>query len=126
MLARVTSLVSVDNEFSLWLEGELNRRNWRPADLARAAGLPQATVGNILNGNREVGAKVAAAIAQALDIPADIVFRRAGLLPSQSGPMADPSFQEIADIMRNMNEDERREVVEYALWRYQRRIGENT
>lgn len=124
MLAGVTRLVSVDNEFSLWLEGEMNARNWRPADLARAAGLPQATLGNILNGNREVGAKVAAAIAQALDMPADVVFRSAGLLPSQPGPDRDPSFQEITDIMRNMTREERREIVEYALWRFRRWNGE--
>lgn len=123
MLAGVTKLVSVDNGFTRWLEEELNARNWRPADLARAADLPQPTVGNILNGNREIGAKVAVAVAQALDIPADLVFRKAGLLPDAPGPERDPSFQEIIEIMRNMTEDERREIVAYALFRYRRTGG---
>jgi len=121
MLAGVTGLVSVDNGFSHWLESELDARSWRPADLARAAGLPQATVGNILNGNRELGLKTAVALALALDVPADMVLRRAGLLPPQPGPERDPSFQEIAEIMRGMSPDERREVVDYALWRFRRR-----
>ena len=69
MLAGVTGLVSVDNGFSHWLESELDARSWRPADLARAAGLPQATVGNILNGNRELGLKTAVALALALTCP---------------------------------------------------------
>lgn len=61
------------------------------------------------------------ALALALDVPADMVLRRAGLLPPQPGPERDPSFQEIAEIMRGMSPDERREVVDYALWRFRRR-----
>ena len=111
---------AVEEGFSVWLEKELAARRWRPADLARAAGLSNATVTRVLNGDRKAGADVALAIARGLNVSADLVFRRAGLLPSQSGPERDPAFQEIVEIMRGMTEEERREIVDYALFRFRR------
>jgi transcriptional regulator with XRE-family HTH domain len=64
-----------------FLEAELVRRNWRPADLARAAGVPDATISHILNGSRRAGPEVCNALARALDEPPERVFRLAGLLP---------------------------------------------
>jgi transcriptional regulator with XRE-family HTH domain len=64
-----------------YLEGELQRRNWRPADLARAAGVPDATLSHILNGSRRAGPEVCNAVARALDEPPEKIFRIAGLLP---------------------------------------------
>lgn len=109
------------NGFADWLEEELSARAWKPADLARASRLSNATISRILNGDRNAGSDVALAIAKGLNLSADLVFRRAGLLPPQPGPERDPSFQEIAEIMRGMSPDERREVVDYALWRFRRR-----
>lgn len=110
------------NNFSIWLEEQLELRGWRPSDLATAAGLSNATISRVLNGDRRAGPEVATAIAKALSLPPEFVFRQVGLLPAQGhvdGPS--PSFQEIAEIMRNMTEDERREVVEYALFRFRRK-----
>lgn len=109
--------------FSSWLELELTARNWKPADLAARANVAQATISNILNNNREVGHRTALAIAKALNVPPDYVYRQAGILPDTAGPERDPSFQEILDIMRNLPPEERREILDYALYRY-RRLGE--
>jgi len=111
------------NGFADWLEEELAARGWKPADLARASKLSNATVSRILNGERNAGPDVALAIAKGLNLSADFVFRRAGLLPPQPGSERDPSFQEIVEIMRNMTEAERREIVDYALFRYRRHNG---
>jgi transcriptional regulator with XRE-family HTH domain len=108
-------------DFSVWLELQLGARGWRPADLATAAGLPNATITRILNGERRAGPDVATAIAQAFDLSPEFVFRRAGLLPESPGPERDLSFQEMSEIMRNMTADERRDVIEYALFRLRRR-----
>ena len=108
------------NGFVEWLDGELAARNWRPADLARASNVSTGAISHIYSGARSIGPDVANAIARGLDVPADLVFRKAGLLPESPGPERDPSFQEITDIMRNMTEAERREIVAYALFRFRR------
>jgi hypothetical protein len=41
-------------------------------------------------------------------------------LPDLPGPERDATFREILDVVRNMTVDERREVLEYALYRYRR------
>jgi len=114
--------VSTDN-FSAWLEDELSARNWRPADLAKQAGLPQATISNILNGNREVGHKVAVLIADALELSPVYVFRRAGLLPPEENAPSDFTYEEIKEIMNSLPPAERREIVDYALFRFRRHKG---
>lgn len=111
--------VSIEN-FAGWLESELAARNWRPADLAKRSALPQATISNILNGNRDIGPKVAVMIADALELSPVYVFRRAGLLPPEEGTPADFSFDEILEIMKNLPPAERREIVDYALFRFRR------
>jgi hypothetical protein len=65
-----------------YLEKELAGRSWRPADLARAARLPDATISHILNGSRRAGPEVCNALARALDEPPERIFRLAGLLPA--------------------------------------------
>lgn len=72
-----------------FLKTELARRNWRPADLARAAGVPDATISHILNGSRRAGPDLCNAFAHALDETPERIFRLAGLLP----PMA-PAVEE--------------------------------
>ena len=110
-------------EFSLWLENQITVRGWRPADLAKAAELPAATVARVLNGDRNAGPEVATAIAKALSLSPEFVFRQAGLLPEIIPADPDPTFEEIAEILRGMTPEERRDVVDYALWRLRRRNG---
>jgi transcriptional regulator with XRE-family HTH domain len=73
-------ILTVDNLIN-WLEDQLNKRGWRPADLARTANIPDATLSNILNQNRKAGPDVCNAIAKALNEPPEKIFRLAGLLP---------------------------------------------
>jgi len=73
-------------EFITWLEEELNRRDWQPADLARKANLGNSTITRILGETRKAGPEVCVAIAQALGEPPEKVFRLAGLLPPSPEP----------------------------------------
>lgn len=65
-----------------WLLQQLHGRDWRAADLAHRAGITEATLSRILSGKRKAGPEVCAALADALQVPAEQVFRIAGLLPS--------------------------------------------
>lgn len=108
------------NGFVQWLDEELAQRNWRQADLARAAGISTGALSHIYSGARSIGPDVANAIAKGLNLPPDFVFRQAGLLPEIPGPDRDPTLTEIIEVMRNLPPDERREVLDYALFRYKR------
>lgn len=109
--------------FVQWLDEELARRNWRPADLARVGGISTGSLSHIYSGARSIGPDVANAIAKAFKIPPDTVFRHAGLLPESPTPGGDSIRQELDEILRNMTYEERRDVADYALWRFRQRNG---
>lgn len=71
------------DELVIWLEGELEERGWSIRELGRQAGLSHVTIANILNGSRNPGERFCRAIAHALRVPIEEVFRRAGLLPPE-------------------------------------------
>lgn len=108
-------------DFSVWLEDQLVSRGWRPIDLANAAGLPNATVTRILNGDRRAGPDAANAIAKGLNLPAEMIFRAAGLLPPEPTQEENLTFQQVLSIMRQMSPDERQEILDYALFRLRRK-----
>lgn len=70
-----------ENPFAEWLKGELAAREWNQADLVRHVDVTSAAISRILSGERNAGPDVCNAIAQALQLPADLVFRKAGILP---------------------------------------------
>jgi transcriptional regulator with XRE-family HTH domain len=68
--------------FSDWLLNELKSRDMSQSDLARIAGLGRGTISNIMNGTRNVGQDTLTAIARALRLPPETVFRAAGIFPA--------------------------------------------
>lgn len=72
--------------FSEWLRKQLKDKRWRQADLARAANLDPAVISNLVNEIRGPGEDTCTAIARALDLPPETVFRAAGLLPPVATP----------------------------------------
>jgi len=67
--------------FPEWLLSKLDELKWKQADLVRESKLDSAVVSNIINGKRKVGKVTATAIAHALQLPPELVFEKAGLLP---------------------------------------------
>lgn len=68
----------------MWLQKEIEKRGWKQADLARAAQLDSAVISNLINERRKPGEESCTAIAHALQIPAEQVFRAAGILPKSN------------------------------------------
>ena len=68
-------------DFSAWLQKQLDDREWRPTELARRANMSDAAVSRIMRGERKADPDSLIAIAKALKIPAEQVFRAAGILP---------------------------------------------
>lgn len=73
-------------DFPEWLNDELQQRGWTQADLARKSGLTTAGISRILSGQRDPGPEALIAIAEALKLPPEHVFRKAGLLPEEGTP----------------------------------------
>jgi transcriptional regulator with XRE-family HTH domain len=84
-----------------WIVQELEQRSWRAADLAHRAGITEATLSRILSGKRKAGPEVCAALADAFQVPAEQVFRLAGLLPSV--PDADEQEDEALGLFRRLD-----------------------
>ena len=89
------------SSFGKWLGGELSRREWRQADLAHRAGLTNGTVSRIMKGSRRAGPEVCRALAAALDMPPEHVFRMAGLLPPDPAPVQEE--QEALGLFRRLD-----------------------
>lgn len=97
-------------EFIVWLEEELKKRDWQPADLAKKANLGNSTVTRILGGTRKAGPDVCVSIAQALGIPAEKVFRIARLLPQT--PESSPAEQDLIYSFRQLSKEQQKFVID--------------
>ncbi len=71
-------------DFTTWLQAEMDKHQWSQADLARYADLSRAVINKLLNGRTYPQPTTLDAIARALKIPAETIYRRAGLLPRAS------------------------------------------
>lgn len=87
------------NTFSEWLLMTLENKEWSQADLARAAKVSRSAISEIISGNRQVGKSTATAIAHALKLPPEQVFRAAGLLPPETeDPWADEMAHKLSQL----------------------------
>jgi transcriptional regulator with XRE-family HTH domain len=105
------------NDFGKWLEQEMEKREWNASILARKSGIDAGNLSRVITGVRNAGPDMCQAIAKGLGYPVDTVYRQAGLLPQAANGEEMAQLEEIA---RNLSPEERRELLEYALWRYRR------
>jgi transcriptional regulator with XRE-family HTH domain len=102
----------VNKGFSKWLQSELDKQEWTQADLARKTDLSRAAVSLVLSKNRKPGPDFCRAIAHALDLPEEEVFRQAGLLsPKLEDP---PGLGEWIRMYVLADEEERDRMLEIA------------
>jgi len=66
-------------------------RNWKQAELARRSGISASQITRVLSGERNLGDEALLAISRAFRMPAEIIFRAAGLLPPK------PAINELAE-----------------------------
>lgn len=104
--------------FSKWILDELNRRGWPPAELARKARIDTGNLSRILSGTRKVGPDVCNSIAEALGLPPELVFRKAGLLPEFPNERRDTGL--MLEMFNRLPDDEKSLILEFTRWRYQK------
>ena len=90
------------------------------ADLSRKSGLSDGHISYILSRKRKPGPEALNAIAKALGLPSDMVFRRAGLLPPTKEEL-DEVEQEWNQLFANaLTDEDRRELLERARFEAER------
>jgi transcriptional regulator with XRE-family HTH domain len=109
-------------EFTDWLEQELQSRDWSVSDLARKAGVQPASLSRILNKTRKAGPDICRAVAEAFHVSPEKVFRKAGLLPPT--PEKDPTILDAIHKMSRLTQEEREEIVRYMDFVISRHQGE--
>jgi transcriptional regulator with XRE-family HTH domain len=70
--------------FSEWIQNELDERGWSRLEAARRGGISASMFDKIINGYSKPGLKFCVGIARAFNMPAEIVLRRADLLPQRT------------------------------------------
>lgn len=88
--------------FPNWLLKELKDRDMSQSDLARLANLGSGTISNIMNGSRKVGQDTLTKIAQALRLPPELVFEKAGVLPPKTE--LPPKHRELMEKLKTASE----------------------
>ena len=68
-------------DFAEWLDKYLGEKGIKPVELARLAKVDPGVITRILKAERSPTPKTLDAIAHALNLPTDLVFEKAGLLP---------------------------------------------
>jgi len=106
--------------FKNWLLDKLKEKDWTQADLARATSLTTGAVSNYINGRIPDEAALRK-IAKALKLPAETVFRAAGILPPAlpSNPLVD----EVTFLAAKLPQQDVQDLIDLArskLQRYER------
>ena len=108
----VTFVYLMETTFGEWLQKELTAQRITQADLSRLSGITTAQISRLISESRGIGVSAANAIAIALNIPPQEVFRAAGLLPPQ--PQEDPLVNLITYLSEQLPTDEdKQDAAEY-------------
>lgn len=114
------------NSFPGWLQTKMAENDMSQADLAKKAKVSRAAISNVLNGYRRPGPELCRAIAKALDLPAESVFREAGLLDDL--PSRRELFDEIVEyrltLLTDVQIDEVMQFIEFIQMRDERKGSE--
>lgn len=109
----------MSSDFVEWINEQNTKRGWTNNELARKAKLASSTVSMALSGQTKPGLDFCVGVARAYGVPPEKVLRIAKLLPI-AADVEDEEIQRLIDLARSMPEDERKLVLEYAEWRYQK------
>lgn len=111
--------METDNEFVLWLVQKIEQKGWNNAEFCRRSGISQSMMSLVISGERQPGKDFCQGVSRAFDdVTVENCLRRIGWLPKLPAGGSDPTLQELLDLAKNLSFRERRELVEYAKWRY--------
>jgi len=92
-----------------WLLQELDDRRWSMREFARRCEVSESTISRIVSGKRNPSSELCRKMAEVLRLPAEKIFRQAGLLPQ--APEDSPGLKEALYLFRQLPEGERRRIL---------------
>lgn len=98
--------------FVTWLDEQLAERSWNRSELARRAGFTHSALSHIYSGARKPGMELCTGIARALNISPEVVFEKAGLLPTSTP--TDPIIATLLYIAKQLPSDDVQELIDLA------------
>lgn len=105
------------DELNQWVIAKLNSHNMSMRELGRRSGIDQSNISKILSGKQDASLDFYLKIAQVFDDVIDMLVTSGILSPVDEDQL---SMSEIYQIVQKLTPDERKEVLEYALWRLNR------
>ena len=102
-------------DFSRWLQGELDKRDWRQSNLAKKGRINNGLLSQIMNGLRKPGPGTLIKIADAFGIPREVVFGKFGYLPEPTNEQ-ERILEQIQFNARGLSLGQLRELDHYASW----------
>ncbi len=115
---------NMSEEFVTWLNDELNKRGWSNSELGRRANKSPAAISMVLSGQNKPGWDLCHGIARAFGIPSEQVFRLTELMPKLPASENEETLQNLLELVRLMDVEERREILKYAHFRRQEYLAE--
>jgi transcriptional regulator with XRE-family HTH domain len=104
-------------KFGDWLSEQLIQRDMKPADLTRLSGIESGVLSNLINNKRsQPRVETCMAIAKALNIPLEEVYRAAGILPPK--PDIDVVTEAILALLLELKAEDKKDILEYARLRH--------
>jgi transcriptional regulator with XRE-family HTH domain len=94
-------------DITQWLVEEVNRRGWSFRELGRRAGLSSGAISKVITGISLPGWEFCRKVAWAFNVPAETLFRLAGLLPPE--PEETTNMREMSHLFSQLSpEDQER------------------
>jgi len=101
-------------EFGEWLQEQLDSRGWHQARLARRSGISAGQIARVINDTRQPGPEFCRAIAKALELPEELVFRQAGLLSPEQRKEDPPTLAEWVALFRQSTPEKQEDLLTLA------------
>lgn len=113
------NMVDGDN-FVVWLEERMLEKGLSQSQLAQEGGITRSAVSKLLTRQQQKpGVDMLTAIAKALNLPPELVFRKAGMLPARS--IEEIDYEELKVLYSKLNDRDKNDVLDYIRMRIKRR-----
>ena len=113
------------NDFSTWINKELQERDWSQSDLARASGLHRATISKLLSYADQVPSpETLNGIAKAFNYPPEYVLRQAGLLPPEMN--SNPALEEANQLLSELPKEYQKQALQLIRFLHDTHVPYNT